>query len=167
MKAIVAVDKYWGIGKNNDLLFHLPEDMRHFKRHTDGKVVVMGANTLLSFPGGKPLKNRVNIVLWPGGEDREGVVIVQSLKELSEELKKYDGNDVFIVGGAMFYKTMLPYCDEVIVTKVDADGEAEHFFENLDNLENFKVVSESETYSSENGLKYRFVVYKNTAVQPF
>ena len=68
MRAIVVVDKNWGIGKNNDLLFSLPADMKHFRETTTGKVVVMGSNTLRSFPGGNPLKNRVNIVLWPGGE---------------------------------------------------------------------------------------------------
>lgn len=68
MRAIVVVDKNWGIGKNNDLLFSLPADMKHFRETTTGKVVVMGSNTLRSFPGGNPLKNRTNIVLWPGGE---------------------------------------------------------------------------------------------------
>lgn len=71
MRAIVVVDKNWGIGKKNDLLFRLPADMKHFRETTEGKTVVMGSNTLLSFPGGKPLKNRTNIVLWPGGEERE------------------------------------------------------------------------------------------------
>ena len=71
MRAIVVVDTFWGIGKGNDLLFSLPADMKHFRETTAGKVVVMGSNTLLSFPGGKPLKNRTNIVLWPGGA-REG-----------------------------------------------------------------------------------------------
>ena len=134
MKAIVAVDKKWGIGKKNDLLFSLPEDMAFFRKTTLNKVVVMGSNTLKSFPNGKPLKNRTNIVLFPGGEKREDCVVVDSLAELSEQLKKYDTDDVFIIGGAMFYKTMLPYCSEVLVTKVDADGEAEVFYENLDNL---------------------------------
>ena len=63
MRQIVVVDQHWGIGKKNDLLFSLPADMKHFRETNSGKVVVMGSNTLLSFPGGKPLKNRVNIVL--------------------------------------------------------------------------------------------------------
>ena len=61
--------------------------MKHFRETTSGKVVVMGSNTLLSFPGGKPLKNRVNIVLWPGGEKREDCIIVQDLAALFEEIK--------------------------------------------------------------------------------
>lgn len=71
MKSIVAVDSEWGIGKNNDLLFDIKADMRHFVENTRGKTVVMGSNTLLSLPGGMPLKNRVNIVLNPDGKDED------------------------------------------------------------------------------------------------
>lgn len=166
MKAIVAVDKKWGIGKKNGLLFSLPADMNYFKEKTTGKVVVMGSNTLKSFPNGKPLKNRTNIVLYPNGEKRDDCVVVGSLSELSEELKKYEKDDVFIIGGAMFYKTMLPYCDEVFVTKVDADGEAEVFFENLDERKEWKLVSESEKVTT-NGYDIKFTVYKNDEVKDF
>ena len=119
MKSIVAVDKNWGIGKKNGLLFSLPLDMQFFKTKTLNKVVVMGSNTLKSFPDGKPLKNRINIVLFPGGDKRDDCIVVDSMEELKEELKKYNTDDVFIIGGAMFYKTMLPYCSEIFVTKVD------------------------------------------------
>ena len=88
MKAIVAVDKNWGIGKNNDLLFSIPEDMKFFRETTKGKVVVMGANTLRSFPNGSPLKNRVNIVLSTTIK-RDDCVVVDSLDKLIEEIKKY------------------------------------------------------------------------------
>lgn len=166
MKAIVAVDKNWGIGKKNDLLFSLPADMAYFRQNTSGKVVVMGSNTLKSFPGGKPLKNRTNVVLYPGGELRDDCIIVQSLEELKEELKKYNADDVFVVGGAMFYRTMLPYCSEVLVTKVDADGGAEVFYENLDKLENWTCVSEQEPVET-NGYTIKFTVYKNSDVKEF
>ena len=166
MKAIVAVDKKWGIGKKNDLLFTLPEDMKYFREKTLNKVVVMGSNTLKSFPNGKPLKNRTNIVLFPGGEKRDDCIVVDSLDELKEELKKYPADDVFIIGGAMFYKTMLPYCSEVLVTKVNADGGAEVFYENLDELANWKCVSESEPIST-NGYEIRFTVYKNSDIKEF
>ena len=166
MKAIVAVDKKWGIGKKNDLLFSLPADMKFFRATTLNKVVVMGSNTLKSFPGGNPLKNRTNVVLYPGGEKREDCVIVESLEELSAELKKYNPDDVFIVGGAMFYKTMLPYCSEVLVTKVDADGGAEVFYENLDALDNWSCVYESQTEET-NGYNIKFTTYKNSSVKEF
>ena len=166
MKAIVAVDKKWGIGKKNDLLFSLPEDMKFFRTTTLNKVVIMGSNTLKSFPGGKPLKNRTNIVLFPGGEKREDCIIVESLDELFSEIKKYPSDDVFVIGGAMFYKTMLPYCSEVYVTKVDADGEAEVFYENLDNLDNWSCVYESEKIET-NGFEIRFTTYKNSNVKNY
>ena len=166
MKAIVAVDKKWGIGKKNDLLFSLPADMKYFREKTSGKVVVMGSNTLKSFPNGKPLKNRTNIVLFPGGEQRDDCIIVQSLDELKVELKKYNPDDIFIIGGAMFYKTMLPYCSEVLVTKVDADGGAEVFYENLDKLDNWSCISSEEPIET-NGLIIRFTVYKNSKVIEF
>ena len=166
MKAIVAVDKNWGIGKKNDLLFSLPADMAYFREKTLNKVVVMGSNTLKSFPNGKPLKNRTNIVLFPGGEKREDCIVVDSLDELRAELKKYPADDVFIIGGAMFYKTMLPYCSEVLVTKVDADGGAEVFYENLDMLSNWSCVSVSEPQET-NGFVIRFTVYKNSEILEF
>lgn len=166
MKAIVAVDKNWGIGKKNDLLFSLPEDMKFFREHTLNKVVIMGSNTLKSFPGGKPLKNRTNIVLFPGGEKREDCIIVESLEELSAKIKEFNGEDVFVIGGAMFYKTMLPYCSEVLVTKVDADGGAEVFYENLDKLDNWSCVYESEPIET-NGYTIKFTTYKNSNVKEF
>ena len=160
MKAIVVVDKNWGIGKNNDLLFRLPADMKHFRETTSGKVVVMGSNTLLSFPEGKPLKNRTNIVLWPGGEKRGDCTVVQSLEELFSEIKKYPPQDVFVVGGAMMYRTLLPYCEEVIATKADADGGAQVFFENLDEHPDWECVKEGEPIET-NGYTIRFCTYRN------
>ena len=165
MRAIVVVDRNWGIGKKNDLLFRLPADMKHFREVTAGKTVVMGSNTLLSFPEGKPLKNRTNIVLWPGGEKREDCVVVGSLEELFSEVKKYPQEDVFLVGGAMMYRTLLPYCDEAIVTKADADGGAEVFFENLDKLENWSLSEAGEAIET-NGYTIRYCRYKNAAVMP-
>lgn len=166
MRAIVAVDKKWGIGKNNDLLFRLPADMKHFREATTGKVVVMGSNTLLSFPGGRPLKDRVNVVLWPDGPQREDCVLVRSLAELFAAVASYPADDVFVVGGAMLYRTLLPYCTEVIATKVDADGGAEVFFEDLDMLENWSCEKEGEPFET-NGCTCRICVYRNAAVQAF
>ena len=165
MRAIVAVDKQWGIGKNNDLLFRLPADMKHFREATTGKVVVMGSNTLLSFPGGRPLKDRVNVVLWPDGPQREDCVLVRSLAELFAAVASYPADDVFVVGGAMLYKTLLPYCSGAIVTKADADGQAEVFFEDLDALPNWSCVEEGEPLET-NGIPVRFCVYRNAAPLP-
>lgn len=162
MIAILHADEKWGIGKKNDLMFRLPLDMKFFRETTSGKVVCMGYNTLLSFPGGKPLKNRTNIVLCEEGIDPEGCIAVHSVLELLETVKKYPPDDVFIIGGASVYRTMLPYCSKVYLTKVDADGGAEVFFPNLDEDENFVLESESEPMN-DNGYTIRFTVYKNLA----
>lgn len=163
MKAIVAVDKNWGIGKNNDLLFSIPEDMKFFRSTTLNKVVVMGGNTLRSFPNGNPLKNRTNIVLSTK-IDREDCIVVRSYSALFDFIKKYPTDEVFIIGGASVYKEMLPFMDEILVTKVEADGNADVFFENLDKLENWEMVFEGEEQTS-NGYKFRFTTYKNLAVK--
>ena len=165
MKAILHADREWGIGKSNGLMFSIPADMKFFRETTTGNVVVMGSNTLKSFPGGKPLKNRTNIVLWPNGEKRDDCRIVGSLDDLLTEIKKYDGDRVFVIGGAMMYRTLLPYCDEVLVTKVDAVGGADAFFENLDENENFELVYRSEDVET-NGYKVNFCTYKNKNVKP-
>ena len=164
MKAILHADKNWGIGKANGLMFSIPADMKFFRETTTGNVVVMGSNTLKSFPGGRPLKNRTNIVLWPGGEKRDDCLIVDSLEELFHEIKKYPPERVFVIGGAMMYKTLLPYCSEVLVTKVDAVGGADAFFENLDKNPNFALEYVSEPVET-NGYTIRFTTYKNLAVK--
>lgn len=167
MQAILHCDKKWGIGKRNDLMFRLPLDMKFFRNTTKGKVVVMGSNTLLSFPESKPLKNRTNIVLWPGGDKNrakeDGFIMVESLDELFLEIKKYNTDDVFIIGGAMMYHTMLPYCSKVYLTKVDTDGNAEVFFDNLDELPNWKMTEQSKPVD-DNGYTIRFTVYENSNV---
>lgn len=165
MKAIVAVDKEWGIGKNNDLLFHLSQDLKYFKDKTMGKVIVMGGNTLLSFPKSKPLPNRTNIVLTDV-YTRDDCIVCPNLEELSKELKKYDSNDVFIVGGAMFYNTMIDYCDEAYVTRVDEVGGAQVFFPNLDEKENWIEVERGEPIV-DNGHVISFTKFKNTNVKEF
>ena len=164
MKANLHADKNWGIGKSNGLMFSIPADMKFFRETTTGNVVVMGSNTLKSFPGGNPLKNRTNIVLYPDGEERGDCIIVRSLGELFSEIKKYDNDGVYVIGGAMMYKTLLPYCDEVLVTKVDAVGGADAFFENLDLNPDFTLVYESEPVET-NGYTVKFTTYKNLNVK--
>ena len=166
MKAILHADKNWGIGKNNSLMFRIPADMQFFKKTTTGNIVVMGSNTLKSFPQGKPLKDRINIVLYPEGEDREDCKIVRTLDGLFSEIKKYPPEKVFVIGGQMMYKTLLPYCDEVLVTKVEAEGDADVFFENLDKNKNFKLIYESEPTET-NGYTIKFTTYKNLRVKQY
>ncbi len=164
MQAILHCDRNWGIGKKNDLMFRLPLDMAFFRSQTLNKTVVMGSNTLLSFPGGKPLKKRNNIVLWPDGDENRaeeyGFTLACTLDELFSEIRKYNSRDVYIIGGAMMYRTMLPYCEYALVTKVDADGGAEVFFENLDKLDNWTLEEEGEE-TIDNGFAIRFCRYRN------
>jgi dihydrofolate reductase len=166
MRAILHADKNWGIGKNNGLMFKIPADMKFFKETTTGNVVVMGSNTLKSFPNGKPLKDRLNIVLYPDGEDRDDCKIVRSLDELFAEIKKFPPEKVFVIGGQMMYKTLLNYCTEVLVTKVEAEGDADAFFENLDKNPDFELISVSEPVET-NGYIISFTTYKNLKVKAY
>lgn len=166
MNLIVAVDQNWGIGKQNGLLFSIPEDMKFFRSTTLNKVVCMGYNTLLSFPESKPLKNRVNVVLAPEGVERDDCIVVHDLKSLFDKLSAYDSNDVFVIGGGMFYKTMLPYCKNAYVTEVFANGDATVFFENLDKLSNWEKSYLSEVKKS-GDLSFRFTLYQNSDVKLF
>lgn len=163
IRAIVHADKEWGIGKNNDMMFSLPKDMKFFRETTLGHTVVMGGNTLRSFPNGKPLKNRTNIVL-SRGQVRDDCVIVHDFDELKNLLSGLKNEDIYVIGGGVIYKELLPYCEEVLVTKVDAIGGAEVFFPNLDELENFTCTYESEPID-DNGFKIRFTTYKNRNVE--
>lgn len=161
MKLIVAAAKNWAIGFKGDLLFDLPDDMAFFKNTTINKVVVMGRNTLLSFPGEKPLKNRTNIVLTTNRDfETEGCIICHSFNELFEELKKYNAEDIFVIGGGKIYNDLYPYCSEAYITKVDAVVNADTFLHNFDDDENWYLSYASEVHENSN-LKFTFNTYKN------
>lgn len=137
---IVCVDKNWGIGKQNDLLFHLKKDMQFFKNTTADSLVVCGYNTLLSFPGGKPLKGRSTICLCPDYVERDDCFCIHDFDEMIRLVKELaKTHPVFVIGGAMLYRSMLPYYDKVYVNKVAVDGEAEVFFPNLDKYEGLRL----------------------------
>lgn len=110
MNLIVAADKNWGIGKDNKLLVSIPSDMKFFRQETMGKVVVMGRKNLESFPNGLPLKNRTNVVLTSDKNYQvKDAVIVHSIDEVLEELKKYDDDEIYVIGGGKVYEELLPY----------------------------------------------------------
>lgn len=160
MNLIVAVDKNWAIGKDNKLLVSIPSDMKFFRTQTAGKVVVMGRKTLESFPGGQPLKNRVNIVLTRNRNYRvNGAVVVHSIEDVLEEIRQYDTQEVYCIGGDSIYKLLLPYCDTAYVTKIDFAYEADTHFPNLDEIPEWKVTqrSEEQTYFD---LEYEFLTYQ-------
>lgn len=137
---IVCVDNKWGIGKKNDLLFHLKKDMQFFRQTTAESIVFCGYNTLLSFPGSKPLKGRSTICLCPEGVERDDCYCIHSFDDAVKLVKEISKTtNVFVIGGAMLYQSMLPYYDEVYVNKVDADGEAEVFFPDLDAYDGLRL----------------------------
>ena len=110
MKMIVAVDEKWAIGIKGGLLTPLPEDMKFFRETTKNSVVIMGRKTLESFPDGKPLVNRVNIVISTRKNiDTEGIVKVFSVEEAVKEAEKYTDKEVFVIGGGTVYRQMLGY----------------------------------------------------------
>lgn len=162
MKLIVAVDKNWAIGKNGKLLVSIPADMKFFRETTTGNVVVMGKNTLNSFPNGLPLKNRVNIVMTTNRSfDGKGADVVYSLEDVLEEVKKYDTDRVYVIGGAAVYEQLLEYCDTAYVTYIDYAYEADRYFPNLDKMEEWRLEEESEeqTYFD---VEYYFRKYVRT-----
>ena len=145
MKAIAAADKNWGIGYKNRLLVSIPSDMKFFRQTTTGKVVVMGRKTLESFPNGMPLKNRTNIVLTSNRNYQvKDAVLVHSEEELLEELKKYNSEDIYVIGGESIYRMLLPYCDMALVTKIDHAFQADAYFPNLDAMDDWEMTEESE-----------------------
>ena len=158
---IVCVDSKWAIGKDNDLLFHLKEDMEFFKEKTTNHVVVMGENTLLSLPGSKPLKDRINIVLCPEGHKYDGCLCVHDFDELITKLRAYS-TDTYIIGGGMLYKSMLNYYDKVYVTKVEADGEGTVFFPNLDECADFEL-TETSDFIKDGNYVINFCTYERKA----
>ena len=167
MNLIVAVDKNWGIGAKNDLLFNLKQDMAFFRETTLNKIVVMGRNTLESFPGGKPLKNRINICLndQPNFE-KDGVIVVGSLKELFAKINDYETDDVFVIGGASIYRQLLPYCKNAYITKIEAEKPADVCFPNLDDNPDWKLSKEGNLHD-ENGISFKFCLYTNKNVKNF
>jgi len=151
---IACVGKNLELGKNNDLIWHLPNDLKYFKKVTNGKTVVMGRRTFDSLPGVLP--NRRNIVLQMKDESIiEGVSIFNDIPSILEDVKEED--EVFIIGGASIYKQFLEYADKLYLTEVDDEcRDCTVYFPKFDkSLYNKEIIGNSE----DNGIKYTFVVY--------
>ena len=160
MNLIAAVDQNWAIGNKNELLVRIPADQKFFRGTTTGKVVVMGRKTLESFPNGLPLKNRTNIVLTHDHTYKvPGAVVVHDMDELHEELKKYDSEDIYVIGGETIYRQLLDECDVAHITKIDYAYDADAYFPNLDERPEWKITADSEeqTYFD---LEYYFYRYE-------
>lgn len=145
MNLIVAVDNNWAIGNQNKLLVSIPADMRFFRDETMNKAVIMGRKTLETFPGGQPLKGRLNVVLTSDKNYKiKDAVVVNSIEEALEAVKEYNTEDVYVIGGDSVYKQMLPYCNVAHVTKIDFKYSADTYFPNLDEMEEWEIKEESD-----------------------
>jgi dihydrofolate reductase len=160
MNLIVAVDENWGIGYKGKLLTYLPDDLKYFKEKTLYKVVVMGRKTLESLPNGKPLANRTNIVLTRDKNYKcDGVTVCNSINELTETIKDYDSDSVFIIGGAQIYNELINDCNKAYVTKIYKEFIVDASIKNIDILPNWELIEKSPIHEY-NGTNYCFCVYE-------
>lgn len=149
MFLVVAVDKEWGIGYRGELLARVKADLGNFAKLTTGKTVILGSTTLATFPGGRVLKNRTNIVLSTRKDYHpEGAVMARSLEDLFEILKCYNSDDVAVIGGASIYRQLLPYCDTAYVTFFDTNFPKDTYFPNLDESDEWVLADKSEVFTS-------------------
>lgn len=159
MNLIVNADRNWAIGNNNKLLVSIPKDMKTFREMTTGKVIVLGRKTLSTFPGGRPLDSRTNIIMSRDKNFKvDGAIVVHGVDDLLDELKKYKSDDVYICGGESVYKQLIPYCDTAHVTRVDHSYAADAYFPDLDKSDEWEIEVESdeEVYFD---VTYSFVKY--------
>ena len=160
----MAVCDDWGIGRDGDMLVANRADMRHFVRCTKGHAVIMGRKTLESFPGGRPLKDRRNIVLTRDASfAREGVEVVHSLDEALGAVANEE--EAWVIGGAEVYRQLLPLCAEVVVTKNHVTHAADAFFPNLDDDPAWRVSATDGGYvvqqgEGDAGVAFEFVAYE-------
>lgn len=163
MNLIVAVDKNWAIGYNNNLLVRIPADQRFFRDETIHKAVIMGRKTFESFPGGTPLKDRLNVVITSNpGYTIKDAITVPNIEEALKAVQAFKSEDIYVIGGASIYNQMLDLCDVAHVTKIDYAYKADTYFPNLDDREDWVLTGESEeqTYYD---LIYTFCKYDRRA----
>lgn len=167
MKMIVAVTQDWGIGRAGDLLCSLPEDMAFFRATTRGAALVMGRATLDSFPGGRPLPGRPNLVFTRDAAFcREGAHVLHDIADLKAALRDWEG-EVYVIGGAQIYRWLAPYCEAAYVTKMELTLPADSFFVDLDAAPGWQLVDAGQRQiSTKDGVAYRICTYHNTAPQP-
>lgn len=155
----VAVDEKFGIGKNNDLLTFLPEDLQFFKQLTLNKAIVIGRKTLESFKGGNPLPKRLNVVLTREGQyNHERILTMDSLESLLEWARGKEEDEVVVAGGGEIYRLLMPYCTKLHITMIEGDFGADTFIKNPETL-GFRCVIEEPIIEHE-GISYRHTIWK-------
>ena len=166
MNIILAADRNWAIGKDNDLLIHLPGDLKYFKKITTGKAVIMGRKTLESLPCGKPLPNRRNIILTRSVDFQvSGAEVLNSVEDVLHliESGNLKSDEVFVLGGADIYKQMMPYCDKFYITKIEAELPADRYFVDLDEVDDLEITW-SGPIEEYKGTKYQYVLYERRTI---
>ena len=157
MELIVAVYNDWGIGRDGTQPVALSADRKFFRETTRGAMVIVGRKTLADFPGGRPLPNRVNVVLSRQNVDMEGVELCHSPEEAVQLAKT--APRAMVIGGGSIYRQMLPYCDTAYITKVHATPLSDTFFPNLDNDPDW-TLAEVLLSGEEYGIGYEMCLYK-------
>ena len=157
MEAVVAVYADWGIGKDGTQPVVIPEDRKHFAQVTKGAAVIVGRGTLQDFPGGAPLKGRVNIIITTKTLDIPGAVVVHSVDEALLEAAKHER--CAVIGGASIYRAFFPYVTRVYLTKLDVCPPSDAYFPNLDSLPDWRCTDPGEAMES-GGIGYRFCTYE-------
>jgi len=158
MKMIVAVDENWGIGHSGEQLCYISEDLKRFKKLTSGHTVLLGRKTLATFPGGKPLKNRRNLILSHQPDLQiEGAEVYHTLEAALEAAPE----DTFSIGGASVYRQTLPFADTVYVTKIHRAFPADRYFPDLDGDPAWERI-EAEGPFEQEGLFYSYVTYRRS-----
>lgn len=157
MKIILAIDQNWGIGNDNEMLFHLKKDLKHFKDLTIGNIVIMGRSTYESI--GKALANRDNLVLTRNKDYKlDDALIFNNIDDLLAYLNG-KSKEVFVIGGSQIVDLLLPYCDEAIITKIFDHRPADTYLHNFDLDNDFEITNESEIFQ-ENEIKFKYVTYR-------
>lgn len=156
---IAAVGKNNELGKDNELIWRIKEDLKFFKEYTMGKQMIMGYNTFYSLRGGKPLPGRKHIVLTQNHEDEieknEQICIVRNMQELLEYIDAYK-QELVVIGGASLYRNMLEYAKTLALTKIDAESKADVFFPEIDEDEwDKEIIFEG----NDNGIAYKRELY--------
>ena len=171
MKMIAAVNETWGIGKDNSLLYHIPEDMKFFREKTTGHTVVMGRNTFLSM-NEHPLKGRTNIILSSDKSFRDRImrtayddtVIVTDTIDMILQIDKQSDN-LFIIGGERLYREFEPCCKTAFITKIYDATNADRYFPDLDRSENWNITYRSDIKTdTKTGIRFRFCTYENSQI---
>ena len=157
MQAIVAVYSDWGIGAKGTQPLVIPADRRRFRELTDGAAVIVGRKTLEDFPGGRPLKNRHNIVITRQNLTIEGAEVAHTTEEAVTAAEPYEA--CFVIGGASVFRQFFPYLDTVHVTKIGAAPFSDSFFPDLDADPDW-VCADAEPEQEHDGVTYQFCTYK-------